>query len=254
MLKKALEAVASPRRNGSLLGDAAKLTSVVNPEDALTYGQRLGRAFCELIEHLPVDALPQHGVANAQLVVTIDQDRLRNRLGAAVVDTGTEISASEARRLACNAGLLPIVLSGDSSILDLGMSRRLFDRYQRLALAQRDKGCVFPGCDRPPAWCEAHHITAWSRGGPTDLANGCLLCCFHHHLIHKTEWEVVMAPDGIPEVIPPARIDPPTSTHPPPTLQTQSRIRADGGPSEPDVSRRRGPLRATPARLTQRER
>ena len=100
------------------------------------------------------------------------------------------------------------MLSGDSRILDLGMTRRLFDRYQRIALAVRDQGCVFAGCDRPPAWCEAHHLKAWKHGGPTDLANGCLLCSFHHHLIHQGEWELVMASDGIVEAIPPQRIDP----------------------------------------------
>ena len=174
----------------------------------LTYPQRLGRAFAELIEHLPVDKLPQHGVANAQIVVTIDATTLATGIGEATLDTGSLVSAAEARGLACNAGLLPVVLDGESKILDLGMSQRLFDRYQRLALAVRDKGCIWPGCDRPPAWCEAHHIKAWHLGGPTDLSNGCLLCGFHHRLLHKGEWHIVMAPDGIPELIPPERIDP----------------------------------------------
>jgi hypothetical protein len=57
-------------------------------------------------------------------------------------------------------------------------------------------------------WTEAHQIAAWSRGGATDLANGCLLCSFHHHLLHKGEGAVRMAADGIPEVLPPHRIDP----------------------------------------------
>jgi hypothetical protein len=92
--------------------------------------------------------------------------------------------------------------------LKLGRTRRLFSVGQRLALAVRDKGCVFPGCDRPPSWCEAHHITAFSRGGGTDLANGCLLCAFHHRLIHAGHWQVVMADDGHPMVIPPDWIDP----------------------------------------------
>ncbi len=224
MLRKGLEAVASPRRNQvnppgtspEKMRTGPGTSDVVDVDGAhsdteigvLTYGQRLGRAFCELIEHLPTDSLPQHGVANASMVVTIDEGRLRSGLGEATLDTGGVISAGEARRLACNAGLVPLVLGGDSKILDLGMTQRLFDRYQRLALAQRDGGCSFSGCDRSPAWCEAHHITAWSHGGPTDLTNGCLLCSFHHHLIHKRDWAIVMAVDGIPDVIPPARIDP----------------------------------------------
>jgi hypothetical protein len=174
----------------------------------LSAAQRYGRALCELIEHLPTDALPAHGAVNATVVVRIGNDRLTSGLGEAVLDTGGRISAGTARRLACNASLLPMVLGGDSVLLDQGRSRRLFDRHQRVALTVRDRGCIWPGCDRPPAWTEAHHIVAWSRGGATDLANGCLLCSFHHHLLHKGDWAVRMAVDGIPEVLPPHRIDP----------------------------------------------
>ena len=211
MLKKHLEAHTSPRRAATGAGtdtdaaaDATTDTSVAD----LPYGNRLGRAFCELIEHLPTDGHPQHGVANATIVVTVDESKLRAGAGEAVLDTGDTISVGETRRLACNAGLLPIVLSGESKILDLGTSRRLFDRHQRLAMATRDRGCVFPGCERPPAWTEAHHRIPWSEGGATDIDNGCLLCSFHHHLIHQGEWDLVLAPDGITDVVPPARIDP----------------------------------------------
>jgi hypothetical protein len=88
-------------------------------------------------------------------------------------------------------------------VLDLGMAARLFTRYQRLALATRDRRCVFPRCDRPPAWCEAHHCRFYSDSGPTDLDNGALLCSFHHHLLHQGDWQIKIAADGIPEAIPP---------------------------------------------------
>ncbi|MDQ3484596.1 MAG: HNH endonuclease [Actinomycetota bacterium] len=217
MLKIALEAIASPRRNhhdsNGHDGDGAAIaTAVTGPagtqQTQLPYGQRLGRAFCELIEHLPTDQLPQHGVTNATLVVTIDSDKLACGVREATLATGGSISAGEARRLACNAGLLPLMLDGESRILDLGRAKRCFDRYQRIALAVRDQGCVFPGCDRPPAWCEAHHPKAWKDAGPTDLSNGCLLCSFHHHLVHQGQWAVVMATDGVPDIVPPARVDP----------------------------------------------
>ncbi len=174
----------------------------------LPYGNRLGQAFCELIEHLPADGHPHHGVTNASIVVTVDETKLRTGAGEATLDTGGAISIGQTRRLACNAGLLPMVLAGDSRILDLGTTKRLFDRYQRIAMTVRDQGCVFPGCERPPAWTEAHHRIPWSRGGPTDIDNGCLLCSFHHHLIHQGEWDLTLAPDGITEILPPARIDP----------------------------------------------
>ena len=90
-------------------------------------------------------------------MITITLDQLHNGLGETVLDTGTTISTSQARRLAGNANLIPIVLDGDSRILDHGMGKRLFDRHQRVALGVRDRGCVFPSCNRPPSWCEAHH-------------------------------------------------------------------------------------------------
>jgi hypothetical protein len=135
-------------------------------------------------------------------------DQLRDAFGETVLDSGTAMSAGQTRRLACNAQLIPAVLAGDSTILDLGLAQRLFTRYQRIALAVRDRGCIWPGCDRPPAWCEAHHITAWKNLGPTNLDNGCLLCSFHHHLAHQGEWAIVMAADGVPDVIPPPRVEP----------------------------------------------
>ena len=219
MLSTALEAIASPRRSQVAAADGSGAgaphstieAGVPSPETdptLLTYSQRLGRAFLELLEHLPTAKLPSHGAGNATIVITVDHDKLIKGVGEATLTTGTTVSPREVRRLACNAGLLPLMLDGNSAILDLGLARRLFDRYQRIALAIRDRGCVFAGCERPAAWCEAHHIIPWSEGGPTDTANGCLLCSFHHHLIHQGQWAVVMAPDGTPEIIPPARIDP----------------------------------------------
>lgn len=221
MLRTALEAYAAPRRQaaakpGAPSGDGVSPVFDVDGDHSsgevgnLTQRQRFGRALCEMLEHLPTDKLPSHGVSNASIVVTLDHDHLINGLGEALLDTGGVVSAGQARRLACNAGLVPIVLDGPSRVLDLGLSKRLFDRHQRLALAVRDQGCVWPGCDRPPSWCEAHHLTAFSRAGPTDLANGCLLCGFHHRLLHdgRAGWAIVLAADGTPELIPPARIDP----------------------------------------------
>jgi hypothetical protein len=223
MFKKALDALAAPRRRSARDGETPAAgehgpaaSPVLNPDGdhsgteigLLSHQQRLGRALIELLEHLPTDRLPQVGGTNATVVLTMDLVTLQGGLAGAVLDTGTEVSAGQARRLACNAQLVPMVLGADSVILDVGLAKRLFDRYQRLALAQRDGGCVWPGCDRPPAWCEAHHLVPWSHGGPTDLANGALVCGFHHRLLHAGEWEAQMAADGIVEIIPPARIDP----------------------------------------------
>jgi hypothetical protein len=152
--------------------------------------------------------MPQHGGLAATLTISMTLDQLRTGLGTVLLSTGEEMSAAQARRFACNAHLIPMVLDGESKILDLGMGKRLFDRYQRIALAKRDKGCCWAGCDRPPAWTEAHHLTWHSRGGPTDLSNGALFCFYHHHLLHNGEWDARMGADGTVEVIPPTRIDP----------------------------------------------
>lgn len=175
----------------------------------LTLQERLGRALCALVEHLPTGDLPDRGGTSVGIVITLDYNTLQTGAGEAALDTGIAMSIGQLRRLACNARLIPAVLNGPSAVLDIGLARRLFTPYQRIALALRDRGCIWPGCDRPPASCEAHHITWWSRSGPTDIANGCLLCTHHHHLIHSRQgWAVRMAPDGIPEIIPPPSQDP----------------------------------------------
>jgi hypothetical protein len=215
MLKKALDALASPRRDHLRTNPHPDHGPDHGPGPGrdtdpaqLPYATRMGQAFAELIEHLPTDAFPQHGAANCTLVVTIDETKLRTGLGEATLDTGGTLSVAETRRLACNATIMAMVLSGDSHILDLGRGQRLFTRPQRLALAHRDQGCIFPSCQRPPAWCHAHHLKAWTQHGPTNLDNGCLVCPFHHTLLHQGQWHAVMAPDGIIDIIPPTHIDP----------------------------------------------
>jgi len=108
LLSTALEAIASPRRNHQPVATAAD-TAVIRPgaldtaetdPTQLTYGQRLGNAFVELLEHLPTDALPRHGVGNATIIVTIDHHELTTGLGEATLTTDTTISASRCRRLA----------------------------------------------------------------------------------------------------------------------------------------------------------
>jgi hypothetical protein len=69
--------------------------------------------------------------------------------------------------------------------LEVGRTSRVISPAQRVALAIRDRGCVFPGCERPLAWCEAHHLRHWLHGGPTDLTNLALVCRAHHRAVHE---------------------------------------------------------------------
>lgn len=207
ILRAALEGIASPRRNDPTIWDRDGEHSDA-ASGTLTHPQRLGRAWCELIEHLPTDALPQHGGLAATVTLTMDFDNLKNKVGAAILSTGGEMSASQARRFACNAGIIPAVLGGKSVVLDLGRSQRLFTSHQKIALGTTRHGCYWRGCDRPEAWTEAHHVDWYSKGGTTDLNNAALFCYYHHQLLHNGEWDCRIAADGIPEVIPPRRIDP----------------------------------------------
>ena len=129
--------------------------------------------------------------------------------GAAHLEGQTaSVSVHTARRHACTAGAIPIEFDDTGQVLNLGRTQRLFSRQQRIALAARDGGCRFPGCDRPPGWTEAHHINEWDRDhGRTDLADGILLCRHHHMLLHNNGWRVSRT-GGDYFVIPPRSIDP----------------------------------------------
>ncbi len=121
---------------------------------------------CELIERYPAHQLPDTGGVSATMVVLIDVDTLLGRLEkAGVLDTGEKISPALARRLACEAGLIPVVLDGESQPIDVGRSQRLFTVYQRVVMLARDKGCKVEGCDRTTG-LHAHHQTPLDRRRP----------------------------------------------------------------------------------------
>ncbi|MFC9333609.1 DUF222 domain-containing protein [Arthrobacter sp. NPDC057009] len=117
------------------------------------------------------------------------------------------VTASTIRKTACDADIIPVLLSSQGRILDIGRTTRIFPPHIRKALNARDQGCAFPNCTIPATWCEAHHITYWSQGGPTSTDNGVLLCTAHHHLIHKEQWKIHVK-NGTPWFIPPPHIDP----------------------------------------------
>ncbi len=157
---------------------------------------------------LAAGGLPATGGIPPQLNVTVDFDALARDVAVGQLDTGALLSPSATRRLACEAQILPVMLDGHSVPIDLGRSRRPFTGAARAAVVLRDRGCAFPGCDRPSRWCQIHHIQFWAHGGRTDRDNGVGLCGYHHRLIHQNEWAVRMGVDHRPEFIPPAYLDP----------------------------------------------
>jgi hypothetical protein len=99
---------------------------------------------------------------------------------------GSNLSAAAIQRLVCSAAISRVLYGPQGQVLDWGRRRRLFTATQAEALFLRWGGCCFPGCDRPPSWCQIHHILEWERDlGPTDLANGAPLCSHHHHACHE---------------------------------------------------------------------
>jgi uncharacterized protein DUF222 len=165
-------------------------------DDRRPYDQRLGSAFGAFLETIDPRRLPLHGGDATTVIVTVDLETLRSGLGTALI--GDEpITAGEARRLACRASIIPAVLGGDSEVLDLGRSDRLYQPAQRKAMAITQPTCRASGCDIPAAWCEAHHGgVPWAQGGCTDLADGVLLCSFHHHRAHDHHYDLRRRPDG----------------------------------------------------------
>jgi hypothetical protein len=161
---------------------------------------------------------PANGGDRPRVVVTLSYDKLTKHcadvgLGAQLTRNGEQISAGVARQLLCDADILPVVLNGQSEVLDVGRAQRLVTPPIRAALELRDGGCVFPGCDKPPEACHAHHLTPWWNGGDTALSNLVLACPHHHGIIEPghdpttDRWQVRLR-NGVAEVTPPKRVDP----------------------------------------------
>ncbi|QZY28413.1 HNH endonuclease signature motif containing protein [Nocardioides coralli] len=194
ILKKAVDQLASPRR-GRLGATTAQAGRSPSPAaEGFDWARRHGEAFTSLLERLPTDHL--HRKVAATVIVTLDADTLTGRLKAAGLDTGDLVSAAEARRLACQAGILPAVLDGASQLLDLGRRNRFFTDTQATAGALHHTSCAADGCDVPYAWTELHHRQPWSHGGTTDLDQMIPLCGFHHRRIHDPGHLHRRLPDG----------------------------------------------------------
>ncbi len=158
-------------------------------------GQRRVEALTEVCRRSSSMDADEHGggdgaAGSASAVhVVIALSDLESRTGCGEVlgstATGTVLSPESLRRIACEADLVPHVLGTAGEDLDLGMVVRLFTRAQRRRLMRRDRGCTYPGCTAPAAWCKAHHVIHWADGGPSDIDNAAFLCQRHHGFVHQ---------------------------------------------------------------------
>jgi len=194
---------------------AATVTAAIDPlsrprpDDPRTAAQRRADALLDVCQRVLVDSeLPDSGGDRPQVVVTMSYDALYDDLKTACLDNGERLTAEQARRIACDAQIVPAVLGGAGQVLDVGASRRTISGPLRRAVVLRDGGCAFPGCDRPARWCQAHHVVHWADDGPSTLDNAVLLCSYHHRSVHHHGWEVRLGADRRPEFIPPPHIDP----------------------------------------------
>ena len=221
---KAFDAATSPRRGGPRFVDPA---SVARAErivaDERTTEQLALDTFVEL---LTLGSAADDGTllgANPPAVhILVTDHDLRSGHGVGHLEGQREaVSIETVQRHACADGVLPIRFDGKQP-LDVGRAKRFFTPRQRIALAARDGGCRFPGCERPPSWTEAHHIKEWQFGGRTDVRDGILLCKHHHLLIHNNGWRVGRRDDEY-FVVPPASIDPRREPIPAPSRSAAAR-------------------------------
>jgi hypothetical protein len=183
----------SPRRGGPRFVDPdQKARAEALEDDDRTTEQIASDAFTELLRHaaeLPNDVLLGKGAPAVRVLVPAAD--LAAGTGHGVIEGSNEVlSIGTVTTLACANGTQPALIDSLGNVLDLGREQRLFSRHQRVALAIRDGGCIWTGCERPPTWCEAHHIDHYAAGGRTDLDRGVLLCRHHHLKLHNEHWQI----------------------------------------------------------------
>ena len=178
-------------RIGDQLREAAKRSG----ETPLTGARLRAAALVEMARRATAAADDKAG-ARPLIWVMANLEDLRGRDGMCDLVGSGPISAETARRMACDADVARVLMDGPSVVVDLGRTSRTASPTQHRLLALRDHGCVFPGCDRPPGWCKAHHLQHWTKFGPTDMDNLALLCSHHHHRVHEGGFGIHREQDG----------------------------------------------------------
>ena len=202
IVRSALSPLAAPRPSSD---------AEVDPRSP---AQRDADALVELARRALTNGdLPSEGGERPQVVVTVPLVVLQGRVGTGSLSFGGPINAETARRLACDARLIPAVLGARGEPLDVGRASHAVPAAVRRAVTLRDGGCAFPGCPVPARWCDCHHVRHWADGGPTSIDNCVLLCGRHHRLVHHSSWRIEMT-GAVPEFHPPPWLGGPPRRNP----------------------------------------
>ena len=189
----AIDGVLDPEVGSALRTALDSLAKKRGPEDDRSHSQRMHDALGEVVHHaMDEGKLPRRNGVRPHVTVTTTLEGLKNEFGAppADLELSLPISTKTLERITCDSTISRVLLA-DSMVIDVGRATRVTSAPRRRALRVRDRGCRFPGCDRPANWTNPHHIIAWTRGGPTNLANAVLLCYYHHRLVHEGGWQVI---------------------------------------------------------------
>jgi hypothetical protein len=175
-------------------------------DDDRNHERRVADALVDLAMHaLDSGLIPQQANQRPHLQVTTTLETLMGLSGApaAEMEFSLPISAKAVERLACDCSITRVLLNSDSMVIEVGRAKRVISGPQRKALNVRDRGCVWPGCDRPPSWTSGHHLVHWLHGGGGDLRDLALLCYRHHWKVHEGGWQLVRTDDGQHLTVPP---------------------------------------------------
>ena len=210
----------SRRRNGMVEGEFTLTSSAgeslmvaidallppVSNDDDRTPTQRRADALEDLSRvYLETTETPEVGGEKPHINIHVDLNALEGNAGGLhETETGSVLTVTTVRQLACDASVSRIIWNPESEIIDVGRKTRTIPAATRRALIARDRHCVMPGCHRNPRWADAHHITHWADGGTTNLNNLVLLCRYHHTLVHQDPtYELVLLEHIQQTTIPP---------------------------------------------------
>ncbi|HET6311615.1 MAG TPA: DUF222 domain-containing protein [Candidatus Nitrosotalea sp.] len=202
-----LNGIFDPEGGATLRTALEPLARKSGAHDDRSREKRFADAAVELAAHgLDSGWIPQQGSQRTHLQVTTTLETLLGLPGAPAADlefASLPISSKTVERLACDSSLTRILLDSKSVVIDVGRAKRTISGPARKALNVRDKGCTWPGCERPASWTSGHHLKHWIRGGSNQPPNLTLLCYRHHWMVHEGNWQIVRGDDGRMLTIPP---------------------------------------------------